>query len=310
VPAKSVDIQQRCIALGVPTNGNYEQPNSQISVITNGNRALNPETSNSFNISLAYSPLQLQNRPWIDSLDLELAYWDIRIDNPITALDPQGQIDRCVLGHDDGFCTGIVRNSVGTITSWTNALINIGQISTRGLDLTVSYKAPRRDFGRLFATSTSSFLFTYEQKVVGGDGLVTLDLQGKVVGSPEQVYPRIKSNLVLGWLYKQLELTLTTRYIHSVTENCAAPQNTPGTCSDMNSNPDLSTNKLGITIYNDVQLVWSPDFDHGLTVTAGVNNLFDRDPPVCYSCALNGFNPATYDVPGIFGYVSAAYHVQ
>ena len=63
-------------------------------------------------------------------------------------------------------------------------------------------------------------------------------------------------------------------------------------------------------MYNDLQLIWSPEFDHGLTVTAGVNNLFDRDPPTCFSCSLNGFNPATYDVPGVFGYVSAAYHVQ
>jgi len=36
-----------------------------------------PEKSNSFNISAAYSPEQLQGRPGIDSLDFELAYWDI-----------------------------------------------------------------------------------------------------------------------------------------------------------------------------------------------------------------------------------------
>jgi iron complex outermembrane receptor protein len=311
VPAKSPDVQQRCIQLGVPSNGSYEQPNSQISVITNGNRGLSPETSNSFNISLAYSPLQLQGRPWVDSLDLELAYWDLRIDNPITALDAQGQLDRCVVGGDDKFCDGIVRNAAGVVTSWTNALINIGAINTRGLDLTISYRSPRMELGRLFATSSSSFLFTYDEQVLGANGLNTIALAGQVVGAPERVFPRIKSSLLLGWLYKQLEVTLTTRYIHSTTENCAAPQNFPGTCSDPNTaNPDLSTNKLGITIYNDVQLVWSPEFDHGLTITAGVNNIFNRDPPVCYSCSLNGFNPATYDVPGIFGYVTAAYHVQ
>jgi iron complex outermembrane receptor protein len=311
VAPKSADIQARCIGLGVPMDGGYEQPNGQISVITNGNRGLKPETSNSFNLSLAYSPQPLQNRRGIDSLDFELAYWDLRIDNPITALDAQGQLDRCVVGNDNKFCEGIVRNAAGVVTSWTNALINIGRINTNGLDLTVAYKSPRMDFGRLFATSTSSFLFAYEEKVLGGSGLVTNALQGTVIGAPERVFPRIKSALLLGWLYKQLEVTLTTRYIHSVTENCAAPQNTPGTCSDPNeSNPDLSTNKLGITVYNDVQLVWSPEFDHGLTITAGVNNIFNVDPPVCYSCSLNGFNPATYDVPGIFGYLTAAYHVQ
>jgi iron complex outermembrane receptor protein len=310
IPPKPPDVQQRCLDLGVPTDGSYEQPNGQISVITNGDRTLKPETSNSFNVSLAYSPQQLQGKPGIDSLDFELAYWDISIDNPITALDAQGQLDRCVLGRAEEFCKGIVRNAAGIVTSWTNALLNIGGINTRGLDLTLAYKSPRMDFGRLFATSTSSFLFTYEEQVLGASGLITNALQGTVVGAPERVFPRIKSSLLLGWLYKQLEVTLTTRYIHSTIENCAAPQNTPGTCSDPNPDFNLSTNKLGITVYNDAQLVWSPDFDHGLTITAGVNNIFNRDPPTCYSCSLNGFNPATYDVPGIFGYLSAAYHVQ
>ena len=45
-------------------------------------------------------------------------------------------------------------------------------------------------------------------------------------------------------------------------------------------------------------------------VGTGENNLFNLDPPTCYSCSLNGFNGATYDVPGIFGYLSATYHVQ
>jgi hypothetical protein len=40
-------------------------------------------------------------------------------------------------------------------------------------------------------------------------------------------------------------------------------------------------------------VLWSPDFDHGLTVTAGVNN---ASVSTCYSCSLNGFNATTYDI--------------
>ena len=58
-------------------------------------------------------------------------------------------------------------------------------------------------------------------------------------------------------------------------------------------------------MYNDVQIGWTPEFERGLTLTAGVNNLFNRDPPACFSCSLNGFNGQTYDTPGIFGYLSA-----
>jgi iron complex outermembrane recepter protein len=279
-------------------------------VITNGNLGLKPETSDSFNISLAYSPTQLQNQPWSDSLDLELAYWDVRISNPITALDAQRQLDRCVLGMDDTYCAGILRNKSGSIFSWTNALLNIGAINSRGLDLTLAYRMPRKPWGRFRAISQSSYLLAYEQQVLGGMGLETVSLQGKVAGSPEHAYPRFKSQLALGWQYSEFDASLITRYIHSVTEQCRGLSAFPGTCSDPNADDNLSTNKLGITVYNDVQVLWAPRFDHQLTVTAGVNNLLNRDPPTCFSCSLNGFNPSTYDVPGIFGYLSAAYHVQ
>lgn len=63
-------------------------------------------------------------------------------------------------------------------------------------------------------------------------------------------------------------------------------------------------------VYNDLRFTWMPSFDTGLVVAAGVNNLLDVDPPICYSCSLNGFNGATYDVPGIFGYLNASYQVQ
>jgi iron complex outermembrane recepter protein len=307
----SADVKQRCVDLGVPSNGTYEQPNAQISVITNGDRTLKPESSNSFNLSLGYSPASLQDRPWVDVLDLELAYWNIGIDNPITALDAQRQLDRCVIGRDNTYCDGILRNGSGSIFSWTNALQNIGEINLSGVDLTIGYRTPRKDFGRLRATWQSSYLIAYEERVLGANGFDTIKRQGTIAGEPEHAFPRFKSALALAWLTGQLELTLTTRYIHSLTEQCRELTDFPQTCSDFNMADDnLSTNHLSPQIYNDVQAMWTPKFEPALSVTAGVTNLFNRDPPACFSCSLNGFNGATYDVPGIFGYLSATYHVQ
>jgi iron complex outermembrane receptor protein len=303
-------VRQRCIALGVPANGSYVQVNQQIGVTTGGNRALAPETSTSLNLSLAYSPTWLQDRPWIDSGDLELAYYDIRLDSAIAALDTQLQLNQCVLNADDKACAGIMRSAQGTISSFDNVLQNIGGINVRGLDLTLSYRMPRMSFGRLRATSQSSYLLAYETKTPSTDGIRTTDLVGTVSGTPTHAYPRFKSNLTLAWLYKSFDLTLITRYIHSVTEKCPGLSAFPGTCSNPNADDTKSTNRLGVTVYNDIQVVWSPEFDRRLTVTAGVNNLLDRDPPNCFSCTLNGFEGATYDVPGVFGYLTATFHVQ
>jgi iron complex outermembrane receptor protein len=35
-----------------------------------------------------------------------------------------------------------------------------------------------------------------------------------------------------------------------------------------------------------------------LKLALGVNNVFGEDPPICYSCSLNGYDASTYDIPG------------
>ncbi len=106
-------VRDRCIALGVPAGGGYEQLNPQISVTTGGNRDLEPEKSDSINISLAYSPSWMKSLEWVDRFDIEMAYFDIRVDGAIAPLDAQLQIDRCVLEGDDESCNGISRTVAG-----------------------------------------------------------------------------------------------------------------------------------------------------------------------------------------------------
>ncbi|HWU86426.1 MAG TPA: TonB-dependent receptor [Kofleriaceae bacterium] len=302
-------VKDRCMQLGVPAS--YSQLNPQISVTTGGNRDLVPETSKSLNLSLAYSPRALQDRKWSSSVDLELAYYDVKLDDAIAARNAQAQINSCVLNGDDTLCQGISRTPQGTINGFTNTLINIGGIEVSGLDLGLSYRLPRKSFGKLRFASQTSYLLKFWEKTQAGDGFETVKNEGRLVGTPEHAFPRLKSSLAIGWLYNRFDLTLTTRFISSVTEACPkSVAANEGTCSKIVQD-DLaaSTNHLGATVYNDVQVVWSPEFAPKLSVTAGVNNLLNREPPVCYSCSLNGFNGATYDVPGIFGYLSAAYRM-
>jgi iron complex outermembrane receptor protein len=306
----SAEVRQRCIDLGVPSNGSYVQANQQIGVTTGGSRALTPETSTSVNASLAYSPAWLQDRPGVDSVDLELAYYAIRLDSAIAALDAQQQLNQCVLNADDKSCMGIARSPEGAISAFDNVLQNIGGINVRGLDLTLAYRTPRTGIGRLRATSTSSYLLTYETRTPSTAGVQTTDLVGIISGTPTHAFPRFKSNLTLSWLYKSFDVTLIGRYIHSVVEHCPGLSRFPGTCTRPHFDDTKSMNLLPFIVYTDAQVVWSPEFDRRLTVTAGVNNFLNRDPPRCFSCSLNGFEGATYDVPGVFGYFSATYHMQ
>nr|MBP8177111.1 TonB-dependent receptor [Xanthomonadales bacterium] len=62
-------------------------------------------------------------------------------------------------------------------------------------------------------------------------------------------------------------------------------------------------NSLGSTLYTDVQATWNTPWNG--RITAGINNLFDEDPPVSYSTFINNFDPA-YDIPGRFWYLRYA----
>jgi iron complex outermembrane receptor protein len=304
-------VRDRCVALGVPADGTYEQLNPQISVTTGGNGELEPETSNSYNLSLAYSPSALQGTSWSDRVDIEMAYFDIRLDGAIAPLDAQLQLDRCVSGGDDTLCEGITRTGQGSINAFSNKLQNLGGFEVRGIDLTLSYAMPASDMGRFRVTSTSNLLIDFWEKIPTADGIETIEREGKVAGEPERAFPRFKSQLVLDWFYETIGVSFTTRYIHKVIEPCPDLLDFPGTCSDPNPrNDEFSKNVLDPQVYNDAQVTWiPPGFESNLNITAGVINLFSNDPPVCYTCVLNGFNPTTYDVPGIFGYLSATYRM-
>src|SRR5690606_22562249 len=68
-----------CQALGVPDPENFEQANTQISVVTGGNPELKPETSTSFTAGLVYSPAWAEDSSWSQKLDFEITYYRIEI---------------------------------------------------------------------------------------------------------------------------------------------------------------------------------------------------------------------------------------
>jgi iron complex outermembrane receptor protein len=55
-----------------------------------------------------------------------------------------------------------------------------------------------------------------------------------------------------------------------------------------------------------MQVGYKVDWMKGLQLSLGLNNVFDKDPPICLSCSLNGYDASTYDIPrGRFWYARA-----
>jgi iron complex outermembrane receptor protein len=253
---------------------------------------------------VVYAPSWVENISWIGGLEFEVNYFDIEVDGAIQALDAQVQLDGCVASLDTALCSGISRTSGGVINGFSNKLTNIGGIETEGFDFTFSYASPDTKYGNFGLRWVGTSLDSYTETIPTSDGFVDLDLEGTEKGDPERGFPELKWNMYLDWSYNNWSAGWTTRYVDSLDERCTDSAAGLGFCSG-------ATNQLDDVYYNDVQVTWRPELSFGdVSLQVGANNVFDEDPPECYSCALNGFDATLYDVPGVFYYARLVYRQE
>ncbi len=304
-PADAATIAN-CIALGVPGDGSYVQFNPQISVTTGGNPNLQPEESDSVMIGLVYNANWVDNVSWIEDIGFEFTYYDHEVNGAIQALDAEVQLSGCVATLDPILCSGIARTSGGVINNFANQLTNIGGIETSGFDVKINYLSPEMSIGTIQVTWMATLLDEFVQIVPTSTGFVNVPFEGTETGDPEQAYPDLKWSLMTELFRDTWSASANLRFIDEVTEQCSGLGGL-GLCSDETN----ELNEIDSTFYLDLQGTWRPSaMDNRLTLTAGINNVLDEDPPPCFSCALNGFDATTYDVPGMFFYARASWRTD
>ncbi len=276
-----------CAALGVP--GGAAQANSQISVTTGGNAGLEPERADTFTAGFVWSPEFAANGVWSDRLDIEVTYYDQEVQGAIQAIDAQTQLNLCVATLSPQFCNGISRASTGGINGFSNRLTNLGAIETSGWDFDLTWVLPETGFGRFKFVWLNTYVDDY--KAVGAAGQV----QPRAVGIEvnDSAIPEWTSTAILDWRLGSWTAAYTARHTSDLVEQCGDAAGFP-VCS----NPVAGTNRLGSVTYHDFQVGYRLDVLRGLQLTAGLNNAFDKDPPICLSCSLNGYDASTYDIPG------------
>lgn len=290
-------LPANCAQLGVPAG--FQQANPQISVQTGGNLNLQPETSDTFTFGFAYNPAWAANG-WISELTLDANYYDIELEDPIQALDAQAQLNNCVATLSPVFCNGIVRASNGEIIAFANQLTNIGRIETDGYDLTISLTSEPTAAGTFRFMWSGTYLDNYEEFTQGLGSLVGTQRAGVEVGSPTRGFVRFKSSLNADWMLGSFTTSVSLRYLSELDESCPMALRTdatPGACS----NPTAGINELGDRTYTDLQVSWMPPaLDNKAQVTIGVSNLFNKEPPLCRSCAASSYDGTIYPIGGRF----------
>jgi iron complex outermembrane receptor protein len=292
-------LQKACVAQGVPVG--FVQANTQITSFTGGNAALQPEKSDSYTVGLQYHASWAETGI-TDKLTAETTYYHHKVTGAIQAEDLQGLLNACIAagGTDPVLCSSFTRGPSGNLNPPKNFLQNFGEITTGGVDLKIDWVGSATPLGRPSVSVQSTYVDSY--KAVDDFGNVSTRQVG--VETNNGSIPRIRVNSQIGWTVSDWQASWIVRYIHSVTEPCssAAVVGVEG-CE---TSTDFHT--LRAVVYNDVQLEWRNAFWlNGMKIALGVNNLFGVNPPICFTCTLNGYDASTYDLPGAFWSVRASY---
>jgi iron complex outermembrane receptor protein len=293
-------LETACRAQGVPNQ--FRQANTQITTFTGGNAELQPEKSDSYTIGLVHNAMWAEGGDATERLTFELTYYNHQIDSGIQARDLAALLGACLGagGTDATLCSPFTRGASGDLNPPNNFLDNLGTLETDGFDFKVDWVGGELSFGRLSAglqaTRVNDFVAT------DTDGIVSQRTVGVEVS--DSAIPKLQANLQLGWEKGNWQASFSTRYIDSVDEFCgnALTPDVPG------CDAGQLRHSLASTIYNDAQVAWSKAFGlDNFKLALGVNNIFGEDPPVCYTCSLNGYDAGTYDLPGSFWAVTAKY---
>jgi iron complex outermembrane recepter protein len=281
----------QCAASGVTAAeyGNIPANTSaQYNGLVGGNANLAPEKADTVTFGVVLTPTFAPN------LNVTLDYYDIKIKGVITQYGAGLILQTCLTTADPFFCSKVHRVQ-GTGTSADGSLwigdtgyvadgtFNLGSQTAKGIDADVNYKLDIGAAGRLTFNFVGSYDLKFETQPLPGGG--TYDCAGLYGPTCGVAAPKWKHKLRATWNtpVPALDFSIAWRYVGPVSLDAAQ------------SNPLLAGNALdpGLELarrsYIDLTAAYQVASHY--TVRLGVNNVFDKNPPLAVSP----------DLPGVFG---------
>jgi outer membrane receptor protein involved in Fe transport len=296
-----------------------KNPANQYNGQFGGNPNLKPETSDTYTAGVVFQP------KFIPGLNVSVDYFNIKVDQFIAGLGANLIINQCLTTQNPFFCN-LVHREPGNNSLWLDptgfiqdTTLNTGSLQTTGIDLNVSYRTDLSNFGlgdsgSISASMVGTWLDSLKtQPLPGGPSYDCKGLYGTVCAGPngEGPAPVWRHKLRVTWTtpysygdwFKSLSLSAQWRYYSGVKLDAYSsdPQlNNPGLQYQTDralasrSYLDLTAN---FTVHNN------------LNFRVGVNNVFDKDPPIigasnCPVGACNGGTyPQVYDALGRYFFV-------
>jgi iron complex outermembrane recepter protein len=245
-----------------------------------GSANIKAEQGKTFTIGGVFAP---RNNP---DLNFTADYYDIKINNAISAFGAQAVLNFCYLSGIQLFCDKIRRGSNGQLVSIDSTDSNLAQLRVSGFDVGASYRF--REFGgkgnNLLLAYTADIVT--RRDVANGPGAPVLECAGKFGPTcgieTNRAIPKYSHRFTATYGQGPWTAQLAWRHVGKVTDDAATV---------------YTVEQIGAKDYFDLSASWK--VSKSLKVVFGIDNVLDKKPPQVFTQQTFGNTvPISYDVIG------------
>jgi iron complex outermembrane receptor protein len=281
--------------------------NVQFQAETGSNAHLQPATGTAWTVGFILDPKVVKG------LDISFDYYDSVTHNFFGSISEQTIIQSVEdLGPASpynslvhfGNISGPIPTAPGQVSEhpshsvWIfDSEINVGATAIKGWDATVNYTLPTTEFGKFDLTSQITFYNSYLYQAIPSENYYQY---AGTATQNEGTTPRYRTYTTLDWRYHSLKLVTGNTFIPSVEDigTGGSTASAPAHVGSYIQEDFAASYQFGNALFNGAF--------KGLTITAGINNAFNRNIPPAY----NAF-PNTYgDVGEYNGAIGRIYYID
>jgi len=253
--------------------------------VTGGNPNLVPEVSDTKSFGVVFTPT------FFKGFSLSVDYFDITVNKAILdgGLPFKLILNSCALNNDPTTCSLINRNpALGYALYGGNAdlgvfttAVNAASLSTRGVDINANYRFALRDlhlpdYGSLQLDFTGTYVSKLQTALPGEPAYDCAGLYGITCGTPT---PKWRHQFRVNWISPwNVTLSLNWRYLSPTNLDCNTTQPALAGCGASATDTNPSDAHIPAFSYFDLAFTWKVKDRY--TFRGGINNIFDRTPPL------------------------------
>jgi iron complex outermembrane recepter protein len=302
-------------------------PGSQYNGLLSGSTTLKAETALTSSFGIGWTP------SFVPGLRVQVDYYNIKIEGVIQGLGGGNILNQCLTNNL--LCGNIHRDQFGSLwlinSDTTNGgyiidpKVNNGSLQEKGVDLDLSYTFDIGSVGKIRTALVGTYIDSYEVEPIANDPSSAYECVGYFgatcssfntgAGVP---IPRWRHTLRTTWStpWSGLDVSLAWRFFGGVKSEQFSGNPNIGAIGGTEANGAISNTDAFIKSQSYLDLTAAVKLADKVTLRLGVNNVFDRDPPIIGSSTLPGppagngnTFPQVYDALGrfIFGQLTAQF---